>query len=243
MPPCKFLKRKRERRCNACGLRVVLWVKGEKSDEKKEGKTRGCPCNACGLCVVLLVKGEKAMKTQKMRPDAFMEDAIARYGDMVYRMAMVHTGNQEDAKDVFQEVFLNLMQTDTDFACGELLKAWLLRATLHRSRDLLTTAYRRHRASLTEAASIPFSQQEDADVWQAVQKLPPKYRDVLHLYYLEGYNTAEIASILGKRPATVRSRMHRARRMLQAELGGILDETEPLQPDGRTVPCRRSTEK
>ena len=181
------------------------------------------------------------MKSANLRDEAFMEHAISAYGDLVYRMAVLHTGSREDAKDVFQEVFFNLLQTDTPFTSEEHLKAWLLRAVLHRSRDLLGSAYRRHRADLRE--DLPFSEPEDAELWDAVQRLPQMYRDIIHLYYFEGYATGEIAALLGKKPATVRTQMRRARQALKKLLGGTFDETEPLPQDGRAVSCRGTAQK
>ena len=51
-------------------------------------------------------------------------------------------------------------------------------------------------------------------VWDAVKMLPVTYREVIHLYYEEGYATAEIAKLLGRKEATVRSDLRRAREKL-----------------------------
>ena len=55
---------------------------------------------------------------------------------------------------------------------------------------------------------------------EAVLNLPPKYKDVVYLYYYEGYSTAEIARHLKSPEATVRSRLSRARTILKDQLGG-----------------------
>ena len=49
-------------------------------------------------------------------------------------------------------------------------------------------------------------------------ELPRKYRVVLHLYYYEGYTTEEIAGLLHRRPATVRSQLDRGRKLLKQRL-------------------------
>ena len=54
-------------------------------------------------------------------------------------------------------------------------------------------------------------------------------RTVIHLHYVEGYRTEEIAPLVGCRPATVRTRLHRARKQLKLDLEGMDDEEE--QPE------------
>ena len=59
---------------------------------------------------------------------------------------------------------------------------------------------------------------EDEDlafVWDAVKQLPDKYREVIHLFYQEGYSTKEIAEILNRNESTVRSDLKRGRDKLK----------------------------
>jgi RNA polymerase sigma-70 factor (ECF subfamily) len=56
---------------------------------------------------------------------------------------------------------------------------------------------------------------EEHPVREAVQKLPPKYRLVIHLYYYEEFSVAEIARLTEQKESTVKSQMHRAREMLK----------------------------
>ena len=58
-------------------------------------------------------------------------------------------------------------------------------------------------------------------VWQCVKSLPEKYSEVLHLFYYEGYSTAEIAGMLSKNESTVRSLLMRGRSMMKATLEDI----------------------
>ena len=80
----------------------------------------------------------------------------------------------------------------------------LLRSPWHRRTVPLEDVYR-------------YDDPEASAVDQALARLDGKYRSVVHLYYYEGYDTGEIAQILGRRPSTVRAQLTRARRML-AEL-------------------------
>lgn len=67
---------------------------------------------------------------ERMRGDAFLEDAMEKHGDAVYRLALCRLGSRADAEDVYQDVFLRLLRDSTEFRDSEHLKAWLLRVTL-----------------------------------------------------------------------------------------------------------------
>lgn len=67
---------------------------------------------------------------ERMRGDAFLENAMEKHGDAVYRLALCRLGSRADAEDVYQDVFLRLLRDSTEFRDSEHLKAWLLRVTL-----------------------------------------------------------------------------------------------------------------
>ena len=67
-----------------------------------------------------------------------------------------------------------------------------------------------------------------AFVWDAVKHLPQKYGEVVHLYYHEGYTTAQIALLLSKNEATVRSQLQRARAKLKKVLREVYDFEESV---------------
>ena len=80
--------------------------------------------------------------------------------------------------------------------------------------------WRRRTAPLLD--TYPAAGPEEQTLLEAIGRLPAKDRTVLHLYYYEGYQTAEIAEMTGWREGTVRSRMTRARARLGALLKGDL---------------------
>lgn len=179
-------------------------------------------------------KGVRKMKVKRepQRTPEFMERAVRTFAGAVYRLALVHTQNRADAEDVLQETFLRLYLDATCFADDAHLKAWLLRVALHRCRDLHRSAWARHRAELTE--NLPaFSSPEESGLWESVARLPPKYREVIHLHYQEGYSTDEVAKLLGRKPATVRTQLCRARALLKQDLGGN-DDDEQVSEDVRS---------
>jgi len=150
--------------------------------------------------------------------DEFINKVLEEYSNMVYRLALSQTKNTADAQDVYQEVFLRLISTNTTFESDEHLKAWLIKVTVNCSHKLFSTAWFRHTVPLEE--DIPFETKENSEIYYAVLNLPLKYRTVIHLYYYEGYTLEEIAKILSKNPATVRSQLARARNLLKGKVEG-----------------------
>ncbi|EQI07249.1 UNVERIFIED_ORG: RNA polymerase sigma factor, sigma-70 family protein [Clostridioides difficile F501] len=163
-----------------------------------------------------------------LRQDDFMERAMRIWGSTVYRLALNQTQSPHDADDVCQDVFLRLLKDATVFKDDEHLKAWLLCVTINCCRDLHRSAWKR-RAELTD--TIPDATDEDpcgdsavralrdSDLGRALGRLPGKMRLIVHLYYYEGYSTEEIARLVHCAPATVRTRLRRARTQLGHMLG------------------------
>ena len=143
------------------------------------------------------------------------------YGDMIYRLALVRTKSIADAEDVVQEVFLRCLKSNPVFRSAEHQKAWLIKVALNCSKTLLGSAFRRH--SVPEDAMGELSSEDetpDSTVYDAVLKLPEKYRTAIHLYYYEDYSVKEIAAVMHATESTVKSWLHRARGMLKEMLGG-----------------------
>lgn len=146
------------------------------------------------------------------------EKSIRQYADMVYRLAFARTGNKSDADDVFQEVFLRYLQETKPFESEEHKKAWLIRVTINCAKKQLSSVWLRrtesieeHLAYLETLCETP----EEMGLWQELERLKPKYRTVIHLFYYEEYPVEEIARLLGQKPSTVRTWLTRARRQLK----------------------------
>ncbi|MBM6675516.1 sigma-70 family RNA polymerase sigma factor [Olsenella uli] len=166
------------------------------------------------------------MPRRVTRDDAFLREAMRGHGASVLRLALAQTGSRADAEDVYQDVFVALACSDTDFADSDHLRAWLLRATLNRCRDLTRSWWRRHAQSF-DALGIEVAQGEkdeapwtDAQIWKAVQRLPERYRAVIHLRYVEQLPADAIAAACGISESAVRTRLSRAMGKLRVYLGG-----------------------
>jgi len=170
-----------------------------------------------------------------------LNDAMRSHGDTVYRLALCRLQNTADAEDVYQDVFLRLLEQRTEGWDGERLKAWLIRAALNRCADL--GRFRRRRGTLPLEAVPDLAgpvDEQTAELWDAVGRLPEKLRTAVHLFYGEGYESVEIGRLLGVPAATVRSRLRKARAELKMTLGGFDDGESVSKDDGKYPYARRA---
>ena len=165
---------------------------------------------------------------KKQRSEKFVRHAMAAHGNSVYLVALAQTRSDTDAQDVAQDVFCRLLTDGTAFTGDDHLRAWLLRVTVNRCRELYRTPWRRRVESADELAQLPAPDApvEDAalaelradPVWRALQALPEKLRVVALLHYVEEYTTEEIARIVGSPPAMAPA-SHSARRSAGTSAG------------------------
>ena len=147
-----------------------------------------------------------------------LEEVITTYQDTLYRAALAILGDAQEAEDAVQDAFLRWWERAPDFPDAARERAWLLKVTVNGCKSRLRSPWRRRTAPLLD--TYPAAEPEEREVLEAVQALPPRDRAVVHLYYYEGYQTAEIAAMTGQREGTVRSRLSRARAKLRDLLKG-----------------------
>lgn len=147
-----------------------------------------------------------------------LEFLVNTYEDTLYRAALAILGDVHEAQDAVQDAFLRCWERAPEFEGPAHARAWLLRVLVNGCRSRLRSPWRRRTAPLLE--SYPAADPEERGTLEAIQALPAKERAVLHLYYYEGYKTAEIAQLTGEREGTVRSRLSRARGKLKDLLKG-----------------------
>lgn len=148
--------------------------------------------------------------------------ALDRYSQSLIKIAFAYLKNTADAEEVAQDVFLAYLQKHPVFENGEHEKAWLIRTTINKSKNMLKAGWFRSRNPVPE--DLSYLPKEESDVLQAVLALDKKYRIPIHLHYYEGYSIQEIATILGAKPATVGTWLARGRAHLREKIGGIEDE-------------------
>ncbi|WP_342439870.1 sigma-70 family RNA polymerase sigma factor [Paenibacillus sp. FSL L8-0436] len=163
------------------------------------------------------------MEKQLPCTEKYITEMVRKHSDMVLRLALAYVRNMADAQDICQDVFIRLFQHHPEFADQDHERAWMIRVTINRCKDMLRSPWKRYISAL-ERPELPIPVAEEREVVSAVLKLPVKYRIVIHLYYFENYSTAEIAAMLQYKEGTVRTQLKRARERLKAVMGGMEDE-------------------
>lgn len=160
-----------------------------------------------------------------MRSEQEVNRVIELYGDTVRRLCMIYLKNYADTEDIFQNVFLKYATSSIKFENDEHEKAWFIRVTINKCKDLLKSFFRNRTVSLDDIVEKPEAIPSDyREVLEAVLSLPLKYRNVVYLHYYEGYSAPQISHILGKNVNTVYTLLTRSKKMLREILGG--DEYE-----------------
>lgn len=161
------------------------------------------------------------MKIQPLRTDGCFEEAMEKYSDMIYRIAYANVKVKADAEDVFQEVWCRYYQKNKSFESEEHRRNWLINVTLKCCKKIYSSV-RYKRTVLTDDMSLLKERlpERDFEIYDAVIRLPEKYRIPIYLYYYEGFSVNEISDITKTNPSTVRSQMKRGREKLKEILKG-----------------------
>ena len=171
---------------------------------------------------------------------------VERYGRQVYNIAYRLTGRDADAKDLAQEAFIRVFRAFRRIDPEAHLDSWLYRIVTNLYIDSLRRRPKVRLESLdeplttlkggevskevTDSAPGPeaavLDAQLDSEVQQALLGLNPELRMIVVLSDVEGYSYEEIGAMLAIPVGTVKSRLHRARKMLQSKLAGVLERRQ-----------------
>jgi len=167
-------------------------------------------------------------------PQAFRA-IMQRHNRRLYRVARGIVGNETDAEDVLQEAYMRAFAHLNEFRGEARLSTWLTRIVINealgrvrRKRELVELSHleraERKTAQILMFPTVPASSDPEADaanaqlrriLEQAVDELPQSFRIVFMMRDMEEMSIEETAAQLGIAPATVKTRLHRARRMLR----------------------------
>ena len=157
------------------------------------------------------------------------EEIVRTHSARVYRLAYRLSGNQHDAEDLTQEVFVRVFRSLSTYQPGT-FEGWLHRITTNLFLDMVRRRQRIRFEGFADDAHERLPGREpspqqlldergfDADVQYALDQLPPEFRAAVVLCDIEGLSYEEIAATLGIKLGTVRSRIHRGRAQLRAAL-------------------------
>lgn len=191
--------------------------------------TRAVPASPFGILVRIAALFSASLVPARFETEtdtALVKEKAAyffdRFGNAILRLAYSYLHNTEDSEDVLQETLIRYIRSAPRFENDKHAKAWLMRVAANLSKNRIGSNKIRQADELNE--ELAAEEREDLSfVWQAVKELPPKQREVVHLFYQEGYSTAEIAGILNRNESTVRSDLKRGREALRAVLKEAYD--------------------
>ncbi len=150
------------------------------------------------------------------------ERLLDQYGNSVLRLAYSYLHSMSDAEEILQETLIRYLQTAPEFESSVHEKAWFMKVAANLSKNRIDYNQRRATDELKE--ELLAQDQEDLSfVWEAVKALPEQYRETIHLFYYEGYSTAQIARILTRKESSVRSDLRRGREKLKQVLKEAYD--------------------
>jgi RNA polymerase sigma-70 factor (ECF subfamily) len=177
----------------------------------------------------------KPLRLVTEQPPGELEQLFQAHHARVFRTAHRVTGSVADAEDVLQTVFLRLVKGQEEYDLSQNPEAYLSRAAINASLDLLRSRTRAKSVALDEVDSdslvsrfkSPESDHADRElqtlVRAAVGRLGKTAGEMFVLRYYEGFDNKEIAAILKTSPLVVGVVLHRARTKLRKEIGHYLE--------------------
>ncbi|MDO5558161.1 MAG: sigma-70 family RNA polymerase sigma factor [Oscillospiraceae bacterium] len=165
------------------------------------------------------------MVDQSLQSADMISKIVDKYSNMIYRLAISNVKTKSNADDIYQDVFLRYIKYVRDggtFDCEEHVKAWFIRVTINCCKSFNTSSWFRRTVALDESVNKSYEENNDTkiDFYNALMKLPQKYRSVIHLFYYEQLSVEQIGNILNVKNSTVRTQLTRARVMLKDILKG-----------------------
>ena len=153
-----------------------------------------------------------------------IDSKIEKYGKRLYGLCLSLCRNPDHAQDLYQETWLRVIQKLDQYDNRLEFEGWLTRICVNLYRDQLRKknrnrifdgfSTREEKDALLE--SIPTKEKEDhRDLHQAVGRLPDKLRITVLLYYFRDLDIQSTAAALGIPPGTVKSRLHKAKKLLK----------------------------
>jgi len=157
--------------------------------------------------------------------DEILHDVMVLYGQDLLYLSYTYLKDRHMAEDVVQDVYIRCYNHLAQFRHDSSVKTWLYSITVNRCKDLLRSAsyrnvilnpFRLHSERSSEPSiESQFMKKSDSELLaRRVLELPIKYREVIILFYFEELGIQEISDLLNLKVNSVKSRLHRGRKLL-----------------------------
>jgi RNA polymerase sigma-70 factor, ECF subfamily len=182
------------------------------------------------------------LTSEEIKKQQDFEDEMLPHLDAIYNFALRLTTDPNDAEDLVQDTIVKAFRFFNSYEKGTNAKAWLFRILKNsyinnyrkKSKqphqvdyDEISTFYetvRSEQSNTTDMEDIMYGQLLDDDVTRALERIPEDFRTVVLLCDVEGFTYEEIANMLDVPIGTIRSRLHRGRNLLRAQLVEYADK-------------------
>lgn len=174
-------------------------------------------------------KSEEELLKKSKNNEASFSSIVEQWWNKIFSFILFKIKNYDDAKELTQEVFLKIYINLENFNPSFKFSTWAFKIAQNISIDYLR---KKHFFSLELSEESAISSktplhnlikvEEDKKIWEAVEKLPEDYREVIILRHLHELPYEEISKILNLKLGTVKNRIFKARQML----ADLLEEEE-----------------
>ena len=144
----------------------------------------------------------------------------------LYHVAMSILWNEQDAADAVQEAMLKGWKHRAGLRDEALFEVWFMRVLVNQCRDLQRRQIRGRRLAQTlrDEGRVEAPEAWNGELFDAIRRLPDKYRLPVVLYYFDGYSQKEIGKIVGATGEQVKTRVRQGRDRLRQLLNGDWDD-------------------
>jgi len=190
---------------------------------------------------------EQLVRKAQADDERALGELVHRYESKVYSLALKMLRNPEDAEDVLQDTFLRAYRGIKSFQGHSTFSTWIYRITANsalmrlRKKQLpmvwIDDADERETPiNIADWSPSPveqlLSQETQVAMNEAIEALPPEFRQVFVLRDIEELSNAEVADILDLSVPAVKSRLHRARLKVRNRLAAYFSEPKPRRAMG-----------
>ena len=138
------------------------------------------------------------------------ENILEKYSNTVTRILIVNLRNEEDVKDCYQEVFMKLYKYKRSFKDEDHLKYWLIRVAINVCIDYQRKNYK----SSIDIENVIIQSYDHYELIPGLLSIKQEYRNILYLYYYQGYKIREISQLLNQNENTIKTWMKRGKECL-----------------------------
>ncbi len=184
------------------------------------------------------MRWDKLIRRQRPQPtyepdeldEQRIEEWIRQYGHDLKWLAYSYVKDYAAAEDITQETFIKAYQSYHSFKQESSIKTWLYKINVNLCKDHLKSSYMKRvvKKGTELFRSIPsprenpeelvLRQDEDEALLAHVLALEDKYREIIIFYYFEDFDIKSMADVLNTSPNTVKTRLRRARQLLQERM-------------------------